>query len=250
LPDLKLTSTVNRALVVDDDAEILRNLVAFLEKIGITASPALDGIAALKIFEREKFDLVITDLRMPNMHGQALVREIFQRQADQLLIVTTGIDDPQLARDLFARGVRAILPKPFSFDMFAATVGGLLEHEANDRRRREMSVGAMRAQVAEQMKSAAKTLTSQLDTIQEHFKKTVRELEEQQMDLERDYLGSVRMMAELLDNVMASGSSHVTRVEDLSRRIGEALNLSPIEMRDLSLASLLHDIGKFSCPSG
>lgn len=239
---------IYRALVVEDEPEVLRVAVRYLERLGVGATTATDGRQALRILEREKFDLILTDLRMPGIHGHGLIKEIFSRNPQQLVVVMTGIDESHLIYDLLVRGVRYVILKPFTYDYFSAIISGLLEHAVNERRKREVSLAEMKSMVSEQMKSATRTLTAQLEVIQDHFQKTLRQLEEEQMDLERDYIGSVRMMAELMDYARMGGSSHAARVEDLARRVGEKVGLSSADMRDLSLACLMHDIGKFSLP--
>jgi CheY-like chemotaxis protein len=58
-----------RILVVDDDKVLADNLVEYLSKLGYQASPAYGGREALTMFEQEDFQLVITDLKMPEMDG-------------------------------------------------------------------------------------------------------------------------------------------------------------------------------------
>ncbi|MFN3821319.1 MAG: HD domain-containing phosphohydrolase, partial [bacterium] len=243
-----ISKLLYRALVVEDEAEILRTVVRYLERMGISSQTATDGSQALRILEREKFDIIITDLRMPGMHGHALVKEISNRYRHQLIVVMTGIDEFHLVYDLLVRGVKYVLLKPFNYDYFSAVIGGLLEQSQRERRLKEISLAQMKSLITDQMKSTARSLTTQLETIQEHFQRTIRQLEEEQIDLERDYLGSVRMMAELMDYAHIGGSSHAARVEDLARRVGERVGLSAADMRDLSLVCLMHDIGKFSLP--
>jgi len=58
-----------RILVVDDDKQLADNLVEYLSKLGYQAAPAYGGHEALSRFEQGDFQLVITDLKMPEMDG-------------------------------------------------------------------------------------------------------------------------------------------------------------------------------------
>jgi CheY-like chemotaxis protein len=70
-----MTSRNNDAsiFVVDDDKQLADTLVEYLSKLGYQAAPAYGGREALTMFEQEDFQLVITDLKMPEMDGMGLL---------------------------------------------------------------------------------------------------------------------------------------------------------------------------------
>jgi len=121
---------VFRVLVVDDEIEICRTTSRYLTEKGIESTFALDGIQALKMLERESFDVILTDLRMPRMHGYTLAKEIFAKRPDQLVVVMTGVEEVQLIYQLLSIGVRMVIPKPFSLEYLHATLTGVLHHMA------------------------------------------------------------------------------------------------------------------------
>ncbi|MFH0766236.1 MAG: HD domain-containing phosphohydrolase [Calditrichota bacterium] len=237
-----------RALVVDDEIGICRSIARYLTSKGIESVYALDGIEALNLFDRQRFDIVISDLRMPNMHGFTLVKELFKRHPQQLIAVMTGVEEAKLAYELLAIGVRMVIPKPFSFEYLTFSLMGILEHQYSNRSARARKLLEPDSTTDTEGKSIPDLLTEEIKNIQEQFHTTIRELEEQYVSLERDYLDSVKMLAELMDKVRQGTSSHVSRVEDLARRIGEKVGLTLIEARHLSLAAFIHDLGKFSMP--
>ncbi len=116
-----------KALVVDDEEPIRRLLKRALSREGIEADEAADGRQALNLYQARKYDVVITDLRMPNRHGHALCVDLLQDPGHPLIIVLTGVLEPRLARDLFARGVDDVVFKPVDFRSFATKVRALLE---------------------------------------------------------------------------------------------------------------------------
>jgi DNA-binding response OmpR family regulator len=115
------------ALVVDDDP-IVRRLVGFsLEQEGFHCAYALDGDDALSQLAAEQFDLVVTDLCMPQKHGHALAVELLARENVPVIVVYTAVDDPRMTRDLMSRGVDDILYKPANYPAFAAKARTLVQ---------------------------------------------------------------------------------------------------------------------------
>lgn len=236
-----------RALIVDDEIGICRPVARYLTQKGIDAVYALDGEEALYLFEHQRFDIVVSDLRMPKMHGFTLIKEIFKRHPQQLIAVMTGVEEAKLVYELLALGVKMVIPKPFSYEYLAFSLLGILEHHYYTRTAKARRLISGNAANGENQ-PVPDLLTEEIKTIQEQFHTAIQELEEQYVSLERDYLDSVKMLAELMDKVRQGVSSHVSRVEELTRHIGERMEISQSESRPLSLAAFIHDIGKFSMP--
>jgi len=125
-----------RALVVDDEASIQKLMARELAKHRIDCDFASDGKQAAAMADRSRYDIIITDLRMPNMHGHALAVDILKRDEKPLLIVLTGLIEPKLATDLLARGVDDVLFKPVDFGFLAAKVKTMIERRRRDREAR------------------------------------------------------------------------------------------------------------------
>ena len=79
-----------KILVVEDDAVIRRMLSGILVKMGHEVAAAGDGVEALRLLDTAPFDIVITDLIMPEMEGLQLIRELRQRKAPQKIIAMSG----------------------------------------------------------------------------------------------------------------------------------------------------------------
>ncbi len=110
------------ALVVDDDA-ISRKTVGFhLEQEGFHCEYCNGAGDALKCLENGEFDLVVTDLCMPNLHGHSLAVDILSRPNRPLVIAHSGIEDPRMTRELTRLGVDDVIYKPTNYAGFAAKV--------------------------------------------------------------------------------------------------------------------------------
>src|SRR2546429_8875172 len=80
-----------RCLVVADEPRLRRVLVRLLEGEGFTCAEAGSGVEALEMLHHEQVPLVISDLRMPQMDGVGLLREIIAKWPDTAVIVVTAV---------------------------------------------------------------------------------------------------------------------------------------------------------------
>lgn len=107
-------------ILVVDDEELIRNLVVtFLSKMGHACITAVDGVDALEKIKGNPIDAIITDIKMPNMDGIILTREISRQFPDLPVMVMTAFDEEYSAGVAISVGAREFIKKPFSLDEFA-----------------------------------------------------------------------------------------------------------------------------------
>jgi DNA-binding response OmpR family regulator len=107
-------------ILVVDDEELIRNLVVtFLSQLGHSCITAIDGVDALEKMSGNKIDAVITDIKMPNMDGIILTREISRQHPELPVMVMTAFDEEYSAGIAISVGAREFIKKPFSLDEFA-----------------------------------------------------------------------------------------------------------------------------------
>src|SRR4030067_3185006 len=120
----------NRILVVDDEKEIRNFLFKALTQIGgFQVELAEHGVEALKIIEKEKFDLVLTDLKMPMMDGLKLVTEISKTKPEILTVLMTGHGTIDSALEAMKRGASDYLMKPLNLDELIVRIQKVLEEK-------------------------------------------------------------------------------------------------------------------------
>jgi two-component system response regulator HydG len=116
-----------RILIVDDDAGVRYTLRSVLEGAGHSVEEAEDGEAALARVERESFDLVLTDLRMPKMDGLELLRRIRARSQPPRVILITAHGSERAAVSAMKEGAYDYFRKPFETDDLLAVVERAVE---------------------------------------------------------------------------------------------------------------------------
>jgi len=100
-------------LVVDDDQFIVNLIRSFLEEASYNVLCALDGEEALKLFEKEKVDILITDIKMPGINGFELIEKVRAINDDLEVIVITGYGSADIIIESLRRGVSDFIEKPF-----------------------------------------------------------------------------------------------------------------------------------------
>jgi CheY-like chemotaxis protein len=121
-----------RVLVVDDDAETRRVLVALLTHAGYKVTWAEDGEVALLQIEAREPDLILLDMVMPGMTGWAFIRRLAERGLNPPVVVVSGqYARPKPLGELGTR-VAAYLPKPFSRAQLLEACGRAIDGRERD----------------------------------------------------------------------------------------------------------------------
>ena len=114
--------TLERALLVEDD-ELGREYVAeALAALGIEARTAKNGREALEFLDKEDVDFVLTDLRMPQMDGMALLKAVRERAPHLPIVLMTAHGTLEVAIEAMRDGAEDILLKPFDPDALALLI--------------------------------------------------------------------------------------------------------------------------------
>jgi len=116
-----------KLLIIDDNKEILNALYDFFSKKKYEVVSASDGLDGLKLLETEKqgFDLIITDLVMPNISGVGLISIIKKKYPDMQVIAITGWGEHPEALATEAQADR-VLEKPFELSELDTLIRELL----------------------------------------------------------------------------------------------------------------------------
>ncbi|PWB76242.1 hypothetical protein C3F09_00770 [candidate division GN15 bacterium] len=112
-----------RILVVDDDPLLLSLLVDTLGAIGYAATGADGGRSALEMLEQSRFDLLITDIRMPDIDGLRLRDRVKRLYPEMPVLFITGVAFPDIIAQASPDGV---LAKPFRISQIEALIESAL----------------------------------------------------------------------------------------------------------------------------
>jgi len=105
-----------KILVVDDEGAVRETLVTYLETEGYDLRTADSGVTALKVIEEFKPQVVLLDIRMPDMDGLQCLRSIMKLTPGIAVVVMSGFASEQIARKTLEIGAFEYINKPISFE--------------------------------------------------------------------------------------------------------------------------------------
>jgi response regulator RpfG family c-di-GMP phosphodiesterase len=203
-----------RCLVVDDEPRLRRVLIRLLEGEGFVCREAGSGVEALAELEKEPVPLLISDLRMPEMDGVTLLREVTSRWPETAVIVVTAVAEVESAVSCLQMGALDYVAKPFHLDEVRARVA-----QALDKRR----------------------LIQENKSYQHHLEERV---EAQARRIEELFLEGVHALVHALEAKDGYTRGHSMRVSNYSVSIARAMSLDKDLVDTIALGAELHDVGK------
>src|SRR5256884_7700029 len=215
-----------RILVVDDEEAIREIVSSMLSNAGYQTRQAASGVEALAtINSGEPFDLMLSDLMMPEMDGITLLERMKEARPDMPAIMVTAVHDISVALAAIRNGAYDYLLKPFEREQMLAIVRRALEH-------RKLRLENQAYQANLESLVAART----------------EQLRQTMSDLERSYDITLEALGDALDLKDAETEGHSKRVTAYTIAMARALGLSSDEIRVIARGAFLHDIGKMAIP--
>jgi len=225
LENSRTNKSSTKILVVDDE-QVIRNMIQqYFSNCGYLCVTAADVQRALITLNSNQFDLVITDVRMPEHDGTFLLGEISKRFPQIAVIMMTGLDDMQQAVECLKIGAYDYIQKPFEMETLDIAVQRALERR-NLLREREAYRNQLEAKVHE------RTL------------ELVRAYDE----IERTYQHTLEALVSALDLRERNTAGHSKRAVEYTRLLALQLGLRGSQLLHITRGALLHDVGKIGIP--
>ena len=124
LPESKVKGKI---LVVDDEERICEAVKRGLERTGYQVETSLDAMDALEKIHKGSWDMVICDIRMPEMDGMSLLDRIKEYDSNILVVMITGYASIESAVEAVKKGAQEYIPKPFSPEKLMARMRARLK---------------------------------------------------------------------------------------------------------------------------
>lgn len=209
------TTFDNTILVVDDDTAIRQMLKTGIELAGYRCHVADGARSALAVLEASNIDVVVADIRMPEMSGIELLRVIKSRFAADVIVMTGYVDDFNY-EDMVEQGASDFIQKPVRIAEFVARLKRVLS-ERNSR---------------QELKKALGDLKINLDKFRRAIEGIVQ---------------AISVAVEMRDPYTAG---HQQRVADLACAVAGEMGFDEDDIYGLRMASVIHDLGKITVPAG
>jgi putative nucleotidyltransferase with HDIG domain len=214
-----------KILVVDDEEAIREVISTLLEAQGFRCTTCANGRLGLEGFRKDTFDLVLSDIVMPEMDGLKLLAELRVDDPDVPVIMVTAMHDISIALEAIRAGAYDYILKPFEKDQLYLSVRRALEHR----------------------KLVLENRTYQSDLEQLVAERT-QQLSIALQDLEQSYDYTLEALGGALDAKDAETEGHCQRVTAFTITIARAMGVDKAFLRQIARGAFLHDIGKMGVP--
>lgn len=125
-------------LIIDDEASLRQTMARILQRAGYEVTTAADGREGLTLIEEHSFDLVYSDIRMPDMSGLELLKIVHSKYPDLPVILFTAQPDLNSAVEAVRSGATDYLLKPLKPQAVIDRANAILEKNRVERRKREI----------------------------------------------------------------------------------------------------------------
>lgn len=223
-------------LCVDDEPNILSSLRRLFRPKGFQILVADSGKAGLAVLEAETVDLVISDMRMPEMNGAQFLEHVRQRWPDTVRLLLTGHSDVTAIIDAINRGeIYRYITKPWDDNDIVLIVRQALERKAMELETKRLE--ALTAKQNQELKELNASLEAKVEA-------RTAEIQAANERLKNSFVTSIKVFSTLIEMRGGNLSGHSRRVADLCRKIANKLQLETKLKQEIFVAALLHEIGK------
>jgi len=216
----------DRILIVDDEDSIREVVSSMLSSSGFACTQAQSGREALALLQSgEEYELMLSDMMMPVMDGEALLAATKERFPDIPVVMVTAMHDISIALNAIRNGAYDYLLKPFDREQLLATVRRALENR--------------------RLKLENRKYQTELESLVTARTEQVRQA---LASLERSYDITLEALGNALDLKDAETEGHSKRVTAFTIAIARAMGISGDQIRVIARGAFLHDIGKMAIP--
>jgi len=234
-------------LFVDDESNILSSLKRLFRPFGYRIFTAESGALGLQILEKETVDLVISDMRMPEMNGAQFLEKVREKWPQTVRILLTGYAEVDATIDAINKGqIYRYVSKPWDDTEIVATVKQALQQKILEREKQRLEELTRRQN--EELKDFNANLEAKVKARTEEVNQTMKFLEVAHEKVKKSFITSVRVFSNLIEMRDSSMTGHSRRVADMARALAQQMGMSEAELQDVFIAGLLLDIGKIGLP--
>ena len=218
-----------KILCVDDEPNVLSALRRMFTLEGCTISVADSGAAALQALADERFDVIISDMQMPEMNGAQLLQQVRQQWPHTMRILLTGTADLANAVAAINEGeIYRYIAKPWNDEELLGVVKGAVAFA---------SLAQERDRLFELTQAQNKALEDMVETLEE-------KVQVRTASLRQAYMASIKAFSGLLGLRSAKLLDHSKRVASTAMKMAQLAGLDHAMAQDIFIAGLLHDLGK------
>lgn len=234
-------------MFVDDEVNILSSLKRLFRPLGYRILTAEGGALGLDLMQQERVDLVVSDMRMPEMSGAEFLEKVRENWPDTIRILLTGYAEIGATIEAINKGqIYRYISKPWEDNDITLIVKHALQQRMLEREKSRLE--DLTQKQYEELKDLNENLEKKVLARTEEVRQTMAFLESANENLKKSFITSVRVFSNLIEMRNPGRLGHSRRVADLARTLAQGMSMSEAEVQDTFIAALLLDIGKIGLP--
>ena len=232
-------------LFIDDEAHILSSLRRLVRPLKLETFFATSGAEGLKILEENNIDLIVSDMRMPEMDGAEFLTKARQMQPETVRVLLTGYADMSSTIDALNHGgIYRYISKPWDDDELKSVISDGLKIKRLEREQIELT--ELTKQQNDQLQDLNKNLEAKVEARTQEIQQTSQMLDLLYGDLKLSYDSFVLVFSSFINARKELQRAESRLVADLAKKMAVALKLKEETVQHIYYAALLHQIGKMS----
>ncbi|MDL2355773.1 MAG: response regulator [Pseudomonadota bacterium] len=236
-------NAVPTLLCVDDEPNILAALRRLFRPAGYRVLVAESGAAGLLVLENDSVDLVISDMRMPEMDGAQFLEQVRARWPDTIRLLLTGYSDVGAILAAINRGeIYRYITKPWDDNDIQLVVRHALERRTLGLEKDRLE--ALTRQQNETLMTLNDSLEAKVAARTGELKAAHDTLVASNDKLKRNFITTIKILSGMIEMRGSHLAGHARHVADLARRLAIKLGMDAKQSQEVFIAALLHDIGK------
>lgn len=232
-------------LFVDDEPGILKSLQRLFRPLGYTILLANNGKQALDLLAENSVDVIVSDMRMPEMSGAELLEQVAMKWPETFRLLLTGYADMDSAVKAINDGhIFTYLHKPWDDDEIIMAIDQAIDQKMLLDDKQQFS------QRIREYNDQLRTLNSELETKVEERTRELSEanqlLNSANEQLRQSYFATVQVFAKLLPSRNGRSPERLDKISHEAFNLGQLAGLESNALQELRLAAVLCDIGKLT----
>ena len=225
LLELKNLAKNISVLYVEDEADLRQSVASYLSKIFDSVIVCVDGKDGLEQYKKQKMDIIISDILMPNMNGIEMLKCIKEIHPTQNIIITSAYTQSEFFVDSIKIGVGSYIIKPIDYDQMVEVLYAMVSKINQER---------------------------ELDRYHHNLEEVITFKIQEYKSLENarleDYEKILLALVQMIEQRDSYTAGHSQRVATYSKMLAHDLGYDDEVCTLLFKAGILHDIGKIATP--
>lgn len=234
-------------LFVDDETNILSSLKRLFRPSGYRILTAESGAQGLEIMAQENIDLVVSDMRMPEMNGAQFLEKVREGWPDTVRILLTGYAEISATIDAINKGqIYRYISKPWDDNEIILIIKHALQQKFLEREK--LRLEELVRKQNEELKELNVHLEEKVLVRTNELKQAVQSTERANEKLKKNFITSVCVFSNLIEMRNPGKSGRSRRIAELARTLAQKMGMETAEVQETFIAGLLLDVGQISLP--